>query len=257
MNVRGSQLASVDHSRNNAFWSRTTVPGLDKIMADAGPTCEPVLYAAANPHWRIFTDYDYIDEKSMRRSAFYEMNEDYDIRYRMGIRLIDDPSISRALVLFWDKKRGHADRFQFEKAGQIVEQLRLSAHVSLAMGQDMKSEQLLVDNLSRSHSAALVTDPFGEILLMNTLAGDLLEQKDGICSIRQTLALSDRQRPYPLLNAAPAGRLSIGQCADVGRWFDARPTPLGSAALYRHGHALAPQGSVSWRCHGAGADCHS
>ena len=130
----GSQLASVDHSQDNAIWSRSTQDGIDEMMAQLGANCEPVLYAAANPNWSTITDYDYIDEAGMDKSHFYKTNAEFDTRYRMAIRLIDHPSISRAMVLLWNKSRGHATRQDFEKIKQVIEPLRVSAHVALAMG---------------------------------------------------------------------------------------------------------------------------
>ena len=200
MGANGSQLASVDHSRNNEFWSRSTTPGLDRVMESVGPMCEPVLYAAANPHWRRFVDYDYIDEAGMDRSEFYRLNAQYDIRYRLGLRLIDHPSISRALVVFWESQHGHPDRPDYEKIDRYSELLRLSAHVSLAMGQDLSAERLLLENLERSRSAALVVDAEGEIKLANQLLDPILIERDGIGVVHRTLTLEDRVGQAKLIN---------------------------------------------------------
>ena len=101
MGAIGTQLASVDHLRNNQFWSTSTVDGLDDWLADVGHQLEPVVYAQQNPDWRVIRDYDYISEHAMDRSPFYvEQERAFDIRYRLCLRLVDQPNVSKAVVFF-------------------------------------------------------------------------------------------------------------------------------------------------------------
>ena len=103
-----SQLATVDHRKGNRFIGRTSVvPELDAELPDFMPCSEPVLWSAAHPHWRRMVDYDYIDEAGIRRSEFYARTRKYDAGYRLGLRLLDTPGISSAIIWIWPQSAGH------------------------------------------------------------------------------------------------------------------------------------------------------
>ncbi|PLW76154.1 helix-turn-helix transcriptional regulator [Cohaesibacter celericrescens] len=230
MNTIGSQLSSIDHSQDNAIWSRTTLKGVDEEFIKFGPTSEPVLHAAANPNWSTITDYDFIDEAGMDNSAFYKTFAQFDIRYRLAIRLINHESISRAMVLIWDKKRGHATRRDFEKLKPVIEPLRLSAHVALAMGESLSSEKLLIDNLARSRSAALVVDPDAGIVLSNNLIDPILQKADGISTLRNELVLQDRKSRVKFSNLLKLAGGAARNSLPTGGGILAAPRPSGLPA---------------------------
>lgn len=176
-----SQLASVDHRNGNAFFSQTAgMPELDAYLVEAGPFCEPVAYAATRPHWRRFSDYDYIDEAGMERSDFYRDNARFDIRYRLALRLVDTPGLSKALLWCWPAGRGPVGPQDHEKLNAIERELRLAAHVSECLGQSFDVERGIVDALEATATPALIVDPLGTPVIMNARAEGVLRRNDGI-----------------------------------------------------------------------------
>ena len=177
----GSQLASADHTRGNAFWSSTPkMPELDAEMVDDATTCEPVLYAARNPHWRQFTDYDYITEREMDRSDFYAANRRFDIRYRLGLRLMDTPGVSKAFLWFYQPKDGHVEAETLARLAAIADQLRLSAQVCDMVGSAFAEERALVDALGVCQVPALIATSDGTVLRVNAGADEILTEDDGL-----------------------------------------------------------------------------
>ena len=62
----------------------------------------------------------------------------------------------------------------------------------------MSSEKLLVDNLARSQSAALVVEPDAGIVLANDLMNPIFLKGDGISSFRNELILENKQSQISL-----------------------------------------------------------
>ncbi|WP_037266586.1 hypothetical protein, partial [Roseivivax halodurans] len=133
-----SQLATVDHREGNRFIGRTSVmPELDAELPHLMPCSEPVLWSAAHPHWRRMVDYDYIDEAGIRRSEFYARTRKYDAGYRLGLRLLDTPGISSALIWIWPQSAGHVQARELNLLKAIEHPLRLSASIAQQRWNDM------------------------------------------------------------------------------------------------------------------------
>ncbi|MHA6345458.1 hypothetical protein [Roseivivax sp. CAU 1761] len=173
-----SQLAQVDHRAGNSFTSRTSViPEIDTELCDWGPVSEPVIWAAANPHWRRFVDYDYIDEAGMRRSAFYTQNAQYDITYRLGCRLLDTPGKSSALVWMWPRADGHVQAPTLRLLEAIRGPLRLAALVSEKVSEATAAEENV---LATIRAPAFLTRPDGRLLASNDLGARLLLDRSAL-----------------------------------------------------------------------------
>ena len=174
----GSQLAVVDHEDGNRFTSRTSViPEIDRDMARMAPTSEPVQWSAERPHWRRFVDYDYIDEAGMRRSAFYANNARYDVTYRMGLRLIDQPRKSTAIVWFWPRSAGHVQALQIRLLEAIRQPLMVAAGIAEMAASDVSRHGDILEGLS---APALLTLPDGTFLAANGPGNAALVARDGI-----------------------------------------------------------------------------
>ena len=219
-----SQLASVDHRNGNAFFSRTTqIPEIDDYMVEAGPRCEPVVYAAGRPRWRHFSDYDYIDEKGMDRSDFYRDVERFNIRYRLALRLVDTPGLSKAMLWCWPAGRGPVGPEDYAKLRTIEHELRLAAHVSESLGRSLEVERGIVDALEATSTPALIADPGGTAVVMNARAERLFDSNDGI-------GLGSGRNLW-VKNKAAAARLA-GELAKAGK-------ALFAEEAVRYPHAVA------------------
>lgn len=220
MGAMGCQLASVDHGNNNLFWSRSTIEGLDDYLALAGPNCEPVQYTSTRPHWRTFCDYDYISEQQMARSEFYRDNELYGIRYRLALRLVDHPTVSKAMLFFWNTTDGHPQSAEIDKLDLLTQQLRLSAFVATTLGASLEREQLLLDTLARTERAALIVDNQCRVIQANECAEEIIRAADGIgiregclfvdfTDLRSKVQATIRQAGYAALEPTGTGGGSV------------------------------------------------
>ncbi len=213
-----SQLARCEHNNGNKFWSRTTeIPEFDDELVDLGPVCEPALWCAQHPNWQVFSDYDYIDEASMDRSYFYNQNARFGFRYRLGIKLLDTPGVTEALVLTWPSNAGHVQRAEYEKLSFLRGKLRFAARVADRVGKALRLERTLVDGLALLGEPALVLDTDGRILASNGAAEAMLADGPAIKSLNGILEPANRQARDALgeaIRAAARGVLSDDR-ADV------------------------------------------
>ena len=185
-----SQLASADHANGNAFLSRTPkLPELDHHIATLACFSEPVLYASRNPGWRRFVDYDFITEEEMAKSLFYRENEQFDIRYRLALRLLDTTDRSTAILWFWPGKAGPPQSSELEKLDLIQEHLRMAAHISNTLGQSLGAEKGIVQALANCGVAASIVEPDGRLIYANEKADGIFQARDGIADFGGTLAL--------------------------------------------------------------------
>lgn len=225
MGAMGSQLASVDHANNNVFWSRSTIEGLDDYLTLAGPSCEPVQYTSTRPHWRTFCDYDYISEDDMDRSQFYHENQRFGLRYRLALRLVDHPSVSKAMVFFWSKGDGHPQGDAVDKLDLVAQQLRLSAYVATRLGDSLDPERSLLDALAMTDKAAMILDHRCKLVYANSLAEQMLNSADGMCARDGTLVIdSSSARPKVFAMIRQAGRAALDQ-VETGGGSVAIPRP--------------------------------
>ncbi len=231
-----SQLASVDHSAGNQFWSRTSgIPEIDQELLAIAPLSEPVRFAVKHPRWRVMCDYDYIDEKGMERSEFYRHNAQFEICYRMIIRLLDTPQRSDALVLLWRKQDGHVQRSHLDKLAGVHEQMRLAATISSRMSADLTSEATLVDALETAHCAAIIIDSDGKVVLQNALACSLFARRKGITIVSGEVHIS---------HSAARGEFSRGIAAAANDHVSSRetivsiPSPTGNLPVFAIARAL-------------------
>ncbi len=173
-----SQLAVADHWDGNRFWSRTSVfPEIDRVLPELTARAEPVLWAAARPRWRHFVDYDYIDETGMRRSAFYRQNADYDVTYRLGLRLLDTPGKSTALVWLWPRQAGHVQRPELDLMEAIRQPLRLSALIAERVATDTTREEGV---MGRIDAPAFLVQPDGTLVASNGLGEAMLLDRSAV-----------------------------------------------------------------------------
>lgn len=214
-----SQLATADHSRGNCFHSTTTeVPEIDAHISEMAMQCEPVLYAAERPHWRKFCDYDYISEEGIRQSDFYRENLRFGISYRLALRLVDSPGVSKAMLWFWSPEAGHPQQAEFDLLDRIEGSLRLAAQVADAMGDSFEQETRVTDALEVAGSPALIIEPDGLIRSANTRARAILEGDDGLgcragrltagnpaCSVQLKAVMAGAARALTSLRKAGGG----------------------------------------------------
>lgn len=181
MGAFSCQLASVDHAHGNATWTRTTRRlEYDDYFCEFMPDAEPVHYAMTHPNWRVFCDYDYIDEPAIARSEFYRLCQSFNLSYRLGLRLVDTPDVSRALVFLWRTEQGHVQAQEFEKLAQIEQQLRLAAHVSSTLSEAAVPMRGLLEGLEHAAVAAAITEPGGRVLHANGRAEAIFRAGDGL-----------------------------------------------------------------------------
>ncbi len=178
LGAMASQLAIVDHADGNRFFSRTSViREIDTDLQDVMPSSEPVRFAAARPHWRQFVDYDYIDETGMRRSAFYDRNAYFDITYRLGLRLLDTPGKSTAIVWMWPRSAGHVQ----DRELKLLEAIRLPLLLAAMMGEhrasDVETEDCLIAKL---RVPAFILRQDGTLMASNRPGDAALVSRDAV-----------------------------------------------------------------------------
>jgi DNA-binding CsgD family transcriptional regulator len=211
----GSQLAWADHADGNRFGSRTSrCPEIDAHLRLLAPCSEPVRFAARHPQWRRFVDYDYIDETGIARSTFYRECARFDIGYRLALRLVDEPHMSRAMLWFWTPKQGHPDRSHLEKLDLIEGHLRFAAHVSDRLAASLSAERGLVDGLDGAATAAILLDRELRVLHANRRAQAILSAGDGLGVARGGwLAVRGRMAEQAVRGAAAqAARANADRC---------------------------------------------
>ena len=176
-----SQLGRADHADGNRFFSSTTrVPEIDAHIRELATVSEPVRFTAGKPHWRRFVDHDYIDEAGIARSAFYRECAQFDIGYRLALRVVDEPRVSKAMLWFWTPRQGHPQQVHLERLAAIEAPLRLAAHVADRLGTRLEAERGMVDALERARMPALLLDPGTQVLHANAAAHAILAARDGI-----------------------------------------------------------------------------
>lgn len=166
-----SQIAVAEHTGDRNFISHTlNLPELDQALPEWAPQSEIVTHAASNRNWRYIVDYDYIDEAGMARSPFYAFNDEYDIRYRLVLRLLDTPDRSEVMLWAWPQKLGHPQSEHLERLSHIQEALRTSAYVCDARyhsdSENTEIEQILEGFLC----PAMVVDGQGQLIGANSIA---------------------------------------------------------------------------------------
>ncbi len=184
----GSQLAFVDHANGNRFWSRTPKsPELDDFLKVEGPKSEPVRFAARNPHWRAFCDYDFISEAEIARSWFYQECQRFGVGYRLGLRLLDTPGSSSAIVFTWRPSRGHVQSEEQKRLSVIQEHLRTAAFVARTLGESYEAERGTADAFDLLPVAAFFCRTDGTVVYANSSAEEIFESADGIVVHRNRL----------------------------------------------------------------------
>jgi DNA-binding CsgD family transcriptional regulator len=164
------QIAIADHSHDRRFASRTIgLPELDEALPAWISQAEVVNYADANRNWRHIVDYDYIDEEGMRRSPFYSFNDQFDIRYRMVLRLTDSPDKSEAMLWAWSATEGHAQAEHLRRLAHIEEALRAAAYVCATRHDSAKYNPDISNLLESFDLAAFVVEPDGRLQYANML----------------------------------------------------------------------------------------
>lgn len=232
MGAHASQLARVDHARGNVLWMRTTrYLEIDDHLAEITHNSEPVRYAQRNPHWRRFTDSDFITPEEIARSEFYRACARYGVGWRLGLRLVDEPEVSRAIVFLWQPGHGHVGQPELDRLALIERQLRLAAFVADRLPGGLPVHGPLLDGLERADCAALVATPAGSVLHANAGAEAMLAAGDGLALHRGMLAVSRPARDALARALAAAGRIQTDPEA---------PAPGGTVAVPR------PSGRPPW-----------
>ncbi len=183
-----SQLVRVDHMNGSGSWCRTShCMDEDDYFAEIIRNSEHARFARANPHWRRFTDRDVITPEEIERSEFYAISRRYDVGWRLGLRLVDEPDVSKAVVFLWRPQEGHVGQVEIDRLGLIERQLRLAAFVANQLPGGIVGHGHLLDGLERAERAALVATPLGAVLHANARAEAMLAAGDGLALVRGRL----------------------------------------------------------------------
>ena len=186
LGARAAQFAVFRTVPDHEFYAMTArLPEIDPDIEDIALASEPIQWTLENPRWRRFVDYDFTSERQMARSRFYEHNSYFDIRYRLGARLVDRPGVNKAIVWLWPESSGHVDETKLQKLDLIQNGLRVAA---AAQESRNKGSVNLEDAVFEMTDAAFMLSSSGEILIANAAAEECLRQQTAIRSDEGVIA---------------------------------------------------------------------
>ena len=165
-------------------------------MVPADPT---VQYLVAHPGKPIVHDGEYLTERDIDRSVYYDWHLRHtDARYRLLAQVCPLPGVQAGIALHRTRQDGRYDQADIRRLAQLYRHVAQALRAGLHLGTAEVKEDILARLLDRNPGGVLLFDDRRQLLYANQQAEEILRRGDGVHLTKNGLRLSSLPEDHRL-----------------------------------------------------------
>lgn len=154
---------------------------------------------------RVFYDYMYTDEQSIRSDEFYNWIErEADAPYGLGIRVEDDEVFQSACGIHFSRRQGHVENGTIARFEVLAPHLTRAVQMSRKVQAQHLQTQPLADALQAMNCGVALVDRHARVTFANEAAEEVLAGRDGLSRDAHGELRTARQKDTAALHEAIA-----------------------------------------------------